>query len=145
MAVMLGAVLSCINNRFECEPVRGLWSVSAGELVPASGQDLPLASGQWYEIAGSALNDGLHERGEELLADEGEWRGTVTPLRVPSDLISLVEEIDAYQTAQDAAGGPYASESFGGYSYSRATDPATGLPMTWEAAFRSRLNRWRKL
>lgn len=144
MAVMLGAVLACVNNRFECEPVRGLWSVSAGELVPASGQDLPLASGQWCDVAGSALNDGLHQAGAGGLSDE-EFEGTVTPLRVPRELLDLVSEIDAYQTAQDAAGGPYASESFGGYSYSRATDPATGLPMTWEAAFRSRLNRWRKL
>lgn len=144
MAAMLGAVLACINNRFEAEPVRGLWSVSAGELVPASGQELPLADGQWCDVAGSALNDGLHQAGAGGLLDD-EFEGTVTPLRVPRELLDLVSEIEAWQAAQGAMGGPYASESFGGYSYSRATDPATGLPMTWEAAFRTRLSRWRKL
>lgn len=145
MAAMLGAVLACINNRFAGEPVRGRWSVStAGEIVPASGQDLPLASGQWCVIAGSALNDGLHQCGAGGLSPE-DFDGTVTPLRIPRDLLDLVGEIEAWQDAHGAAAGPYASESFGGYSYSRATDPATGMPMTWEAAFRSRLSRWRKL
>ena len=144
MAAMLGAVLASVNNRFAGEPVRGRWSVSGGELNPASGQALPLADGQWCDVAGSALNDGLHQAGAGGLSDE-EFEGTVTPLRVPRELLGLVSEIEAWQEAQGAAAGPYASESFGGYSYSRATDPATGLPMTWEAAFRSRLNRWRKL
>lgn len=144
MTVGVGDVLASVNNRFEGAPVKGLWSVSAGKLVPASGQELPLASGQWYVIAGSALNDGLHKRGAGGLADE-EFDGTVTPLRIPRDLLDLVEEIDAWEEGQAGASGPYASESFGGYSYSRATDPATGLPMTWQAVFRSRLNRWRKL
>lgn len=144
MAAMLGAVLASVNNRFAGEPVRGRWSVSGGEVVPASGQALPLADGQWCDVAGSALNDGLHRKGAGGLSDE-EFEGTVTPLRVPRELLDLVSEIEAWQEAQGAATGPYASESFGGYSYSRATDPATGLPMTWEAAFRPRLSRWRKL
>ena len=144
MAAMLGAVLASVNNRFAGRPVRGRWSVSGGELHPASGQALPLADGQWCDVAGSALNDGLHRQGAGGLSDE-DFEGAVTPLRVPRELLDLVSEIEAWQKAQEAAGGPYASESFGGYSYSRATDPATGLPMTWEAAFRSRLNRWRKL
>lgn len=144
MAAMLGAVLASVNNRFAGEPVRGRWSVSGGELNPASGQALPLADGQWCDVAGSALNDGLHQAGAGGLSDE-EFEGTVTPLRVPRELLDIVSEIEAWQAAQEAAAGPYASESFGGYSYSRATDPATGLPMTWEAAFRSRLNKWRKL
>lgn len=144
MAAMLGAVLASVNNRFAGEPVRGRWSVSGGELNPASGQALPLADGQWCDVAGSALNDGLHQAGAGGLSDE-EFEGTVTPLRVPRELLDIVSEIEAWQAAQGAAAGQYASESFGGYSYSRATDPATGLPMTWEAAFRSRLNKWRKL
>ncbi|MGN0076222.1 MAG: hypothetical protein ACI38Z_04530 [Parafannyhessea sp.] len=144
MSAMLGAVLASINNYFAGDPVRGRWAVAGGEVSPASGQALALEGGQWCIIAGSALNDGLHRQGAGGLADE-EFEGTVTPLRIPRDLLGLVAEIEAWQDAQDAAAGPYASESFGGYSYSRATDPATGLPMTWEAAFRSRLNRWRKL
>lgn len=144
MAAMLGAVLACIHNRFEGEPVRGRWSVStAGEIVPASGQDLPLASGQWCVIAGSALNDGLHQRGAGGLATE-DFEGTVTPLRIPRDLLDLVDEIEEWQDAH-GADATVASESFDGYSYSRATDPSTGLPATWQAVFRSRLSQWRKL
>ena len=39
---------------------------------------------------------------------------------------------------------PYTSESFGGYSYTKATD-ANGAPIGWQKAFASRLNKWRKL
>lgn len=144
MAAMLSAVLACIHNRFEGEPVRGRWSVStAGEIVPASGQDLPLASGQWCAIAGSALNDGLHQCGTGGLSPE-DFDGTVMPLRIPRDLLDLVDEIEAWQDAH-GADASVASESFDGYSYSRATDPSTGLPATWQAVFRSRLSQWRKL
>ena len=36
------------------------------------------------------------------------------------------------------------AESFGGYSYTKATD-ANGAPIGWHKAFASRLNEWRKL
>ena len=39
----------------------------------------------------------------------------------------------------------FTSESFGGYSYTKATDSATGQPATWETVFRSQLNPYRKL
>ena len=144
MTVGVGDVLASVNNRFEGAPVRGRFVVSGGEVRSDPPDALRLAAGQWCEIEGSSLNDGLHKRGDGGLVDES-FTGTVTPLRIPRDLLDLVEEIDAWEEGQAGASGPYASESFGGYSYSRATDPATGLPMTWQAAFRSRLNRWRKL
>ena len=40
--------------------------------------------------------------------------------------------------------GPYQSESFGGYSYTRVMG-ADGRPLTWRDQFKSRMDPWRKL
>ena len=42
------------------------------------------------------------------------------------------------------AESPYTSESFGDYSYTKATGES-GAPLTWRDVFASRLNAWRKL
>ena len=39
---------------------------------------------------------------------------------------------------------PYQSESFGGYSYTKAS-ASNGDQVDWKTVFRSRLNRWRKI
>ena len=113
-----------------------------------------LVKGQYLRIAGSMFNDGVWvlsesepEEGEEAelyidgLADET-FTGAVFGLVVPKDFVTIVAEISAYKTANPATA--YTSESFGGWSGSRATG-ANGLPVSWQGAFASRLNRWRKL
>ena len=42
----------------------------------------------------------------------------------------------------EVAASPFASESFGGYSYTKITS-ASGI--SWQSQFRARLNRWKKL
>jgi len=64
-------------------------------------------------------------------------------LALAQELAELVEEIE--QWCEKNPSGPYTSESFGGYSYTKATNHATGRPVTWQDAFRSALNQWRKL
>ena len=62
------------------------------------------------------------------------------------DLVREVEdEIDAW--CKEHAGeldGPYQSESFGGYSYTRVMG-ADGRPLTWRDQFKARMDPWRKL
>lgn len=113
--------------------------------IGEGGIDLPfLIPGQYYRICGSLLNDGLHKYQEDSLAAET-FDGTVWALAVPPAVIKLAEEIQDWQTKNgEAAAGPYASESFGGYSYTRATDPKTGGAVTWQTAFRSRLDPYRR-
>ena len=104
-----------------------------------------LANGQYFRICGSVFNDGLHQYPASDLKAET-FEGTVWALAVPQAVIELAAEIEAWQKKNgDASVSPYQSESFGGYSYSKATDSATGGSVTWQSAFRSRLNAWRKL
>ena len=114
--------------------------------IEDGGITLPfLANGQYFRIFGSVFNDGLHLYPASDLKAET-FEGTVWALAVPQAVIELAEEIDAWQKKNgDASVSPYQSESFGGYSYSKSTDSATGGAVTWQSAFRSRLNNYRKL
>lgn len=114
--------------------------------IEDGGITLPfLANGQYFRICGSVFNDGLHQYPASDLKSES-FDGTVWALAVPQAVIDLAEEIEAWETKNgEAASGIYQSESFGGYSYSKATDSASGGAVTWQTAFRIRLNAWRKL
>ena len=104
-----------------------------------------LANGQYFRICGSVFNDGLHQYPASDLKAET-FDGAVWALAVPQAVIDLTMEIETWETKNgDAAKSPFASESFGGYSYSKATDSASGGAVTWQSAFRSRLNNYRKL
>ena len=104
-----------------------------------------LANGQYFRICGSVFNDGLHQYPATDLKAET-FEGTVWALAVPQAVIDLAAEIEAWEKKNgDASVSPYQSESFGGYSYSKATDSASGGAVTWQSAFRSRLSAWRKL
>ena len=104
-----------------------------------------LANGQYFRICGSVFNDGLHQYPASDLKAET-FDGTVWALAVPQAVIDLAAEIEAWQKKNgDASVSPYQSESFGGYQYSKATDSASGGAVTWQSAFRSRMNAWRKI
>ena len=104
-----------------------------------------LANGQYFRICGSVFNDGLHQYPSGDLRNET-FDGTVWALAIPRSVIDLAVEIETWETKNgDASVSPYQSESFGGYSYSKATDSVSGGAVTWQTAFRSRLNAWRKL
>lgn len=144
-AATLEQVLYHIHNWFVRETI-------AVDRCEIAGGDLPadvasaLLPGQWYLIAGSYLNDGLHQRGADELQDET-FDGSVSLLAIPKALVQVAEEIAAWQEAYGrTADGPYTSESFGGYTYSLKSDAggAGGLS-GWQLAFRSRLNPWRKM
>ena len=139
---MLEQVLMNIRNWF---PVKG-GIYSSTFTIKDGGIALPfLANGQYFRICGSVFNDGLHQYPASDLKAET-FEGTVWALAVPRAVIELAEEIETWETKNgDASVSPYQSESFGGYSYSKATDSASGGAVTWQTAFRSRLNQWRKI
>lgn len=142
---MIGQICAEVKNYFVQRDVdihAGNYTIENGELSP-----IPFVRvGQYYRIVGSALNDGVYQRGDDdlQLADE-EFFGTVWSMRVPKDFLDLCDEIQAWQTANaESLSGPYQSESFGGYSYSRGTS-ANGGAWTWKDQFRNKLNAYRKL
>lgn len=136
---MLENVLTHIKNWFAVEIYGRTYTIKDSTM------ELPfLQNGQYYRICGSVFNDGLHKYGEDNLQNET-FTGTVWALAIPEAVVELAAEIEAWQTKNgEAAQSPFSSESFGGYSYSKATDSSTGRSVTWETAFRSRLNPWRK-
>ena len=136
---MLETVLQNLNNWFLVPD-----GVHAGEFTVQGGQlTLPfLQTGQYFRVVGSVFNDGLHQYPVADLTDET-FTGSVWALAVPKAVIELAEEIDAWQT-KNGDPGPFPSESFGGYSYSKATN-ASGMAVGWQDVFKSRLNDWRRI
>ena len=139
---MLEQVLTHLNNWFLVPGGihEGTYTIEDGGIT------LPfLQTNQYFRICGSVFNDGLHQYPASDLVSE-EFSGTVWALAIPQAVIDLALEIEAWQKKNgDASVSPYQSESFGGYSYSKATDSASGGAVTWQSAFRSRLNNYRKL
>lgn len=136
---MLETVLQNLNNWFLVPD-----GVHAGEFTVQGGQiTLPfLQTGQYFRVVGSVFNDGLHQYPVADLTDET-FTGSVWALAVPKAVIELAEEIDAWQT-KNGDPGPFTSESFGGYSYSKSTN-ASGMAVGWQDVFKSRLNDWRRI
>lgn len=145
-AATLEDVLEEIHNFFISEVVH----VTA---CPIEGGELPadvaahVKRGAWYAIEGSSQNDGLHLHPATDLTDET-FDGTVTTLAVPRTLLRLCEDIYAWKADYLAGRGKalqsgFASESFGGYTYSRKDFTSGGSG--WRQAFAQDLNRWRKI
>jgi hypothetical protein len=136
---MLERILRHLRNWFVVSVHSGKFTVENGSIT------LPfLQDGQYFRVCGSVFNDGVYKRGEEVLRDET-FNGEVWALAIPDGVLLLEQDITAWEEKHSAANGPYASESFGGYTYTKATDGKTGGSVTWEVAFRSRLNAWRKI
>ena len=139
---MLEQVLMNIRNWF---PVKG--GIHSGTFtIKDGGITLPfLADGQYFRICGSVFNDGLHQYNVLDLTDET-FNGTIWALSIPQPIIDLANEIQEWQDKNaDALSSPYSSESFGGYSYSKATNSATGGAETWQSHFKQQLSAWRKI
>ena len=134
---MLEKILAHLNNWFIVPGGihHGSYSVEGGEI------SLPfLQDGQFFRVMGSVFNDGLYQYPAANLTDE-QFDGTIWALAIPKRVMELSEEIAAWNSKQ--GDGVYTSESFDGYSYTKATD-GKGQPLTWEGHFRRELNEWRK-
>ena len=138
---MLTEICAEIRNYFEVPNGRhfGTFTISGGSIAPLDF----LQEGQYFRIVGSVFNDGVYKYPAASLTDEV-FEGAVWAMAVPPTLIALAAEIKAYNDSDAGKPSPYTSESFGGYSYTKATD-ANGAPIGWQKAFASRLNKWRKL
>lgn len=102
-----------------------------------------LQDGQYYRIVGSVFNDGVHQWPMPELVDET-FDGAVWAMSVPPAVLALCDEIKSFVDSDAAKPSPYTSESFGGYSYTKATD-ANGVAVSWQTAFARQLNKWRKI
>lgn len=136
---MLEEILRHLNNWFVVPGGvhAGTFTAEGGGIV------LPfLQNGQYFRIVGSLFNDGLYLYGGELQLTDETFTGSVWALAIPKALLSTVDEITAW-TAKNGDGGAYTSESFGGYSYSKATN-SRGVAAGWQDVFAARLAPWKK-
>lgn len=151
---MLQEVCEHIHNYFSVDRLTEHYTITDGTLSPAPA----LKDGQRFLIEGSVLNDGMytwHSDGTIKNDDDGAgaglvdeaFTGTVCGLAVPPKLISLTAEISDWVAAYGAAiNSPYQSESFGGYSYTKAAGAnGTSVATGWEDHFRRKLDRWRRV
>ena len=146
---MLTQICNEIRNYFSQDEDRfiGDFEIVDSKITPS----ISIQDGQYYRIVGSVFNDGVHKYGDtaDVLKDEPKFHGAVWLMRVPKDVIDLADEITAWQDKNgDALQSPYQSESFGGYSYTKASGSSangTGDAYSWKDAFASQLNRYRKI
>ena len=138
---MLTEICAELRNYFEVPNGRhfGKFEISGGSIAPFDF----LQEGQYFRIVGSVFNDGVHQYPASDLTDEV-FHGAVWSMAVPPAVIDLAAEIEEYNNSDAGKASPFAAESFGGYSYTKATD-ANGAPIGWQKAFASRLAQWRKL
>lgn len=136
---MLTEICKELRNWFtsENDKLIGTFKIEDGVIAPS----LHLHNNQYYRIIGSIFNDGVHESGEELI-DEGPFEGAVWLMRIPTDVLLLNTEITDYCDKYQFT--PYVSESFGGYSYSKAIGKS-GKAISWIDAFEDKLKLWRKI
>lgn len=142
---MIGQVCAEVKNYF-IQPDRdihaGTFEISGGSIEPLSF----LRDGQFYRIVGSYLNDGVYQRGvDDLALVDEEFDGAIWAMRVPRDFVELCKQIQIWEAENaKALSGPYQSESFAGYSYSKGSS-ASGGAYGWADQFRSKLNAYRRL
>ena len=147
---MLTELCQELRNWFERKKFFGTFTIENGQITVPDGS---LQNGQYFRIIGSVFNDGVHKyepesENAESLTDEV-FEGAIWAMAVPPSVVDLSERISAWVTTYgDSVSSPYSSESFGGYSYQKASsgqgNAASSNP-TWQSTFASELNRWRKI
>lgn len=138
---MLSELCKELRNWFEKEKIFGTFTITDGTIQIPDAQD-----GQYIRICGSVFNDGVYQYPVFNLKDET-FKGAVWLMAVPQDVISLSDDVDAWKTKYaDVMLSPYQSESFGGYSYTKASASTSGSAnVTWQGVFADRLSHWRKI
>lgn len=147
---MLELCMEC-RNFHKPDIYPGTYTITGGVMEPLP--DIPDSA--WIRIVGSTFNDGVYQYPAANLTDE-EFHGAIWLMHVPPDFVALLDDINDWEAANETAvasataeilAGPYASESFAGYTYTKKTSIGD-VAMTWDdprLGFSRRLARWRKV
>ena len=137
---MLNEVCAEIRNYFVKDIHNGTFEIVGGKITPLDF----IQENQYFRIVGSVFNDGVYKNTADLELTNEVFCGAVWSMAVPPSVVDLAAEIKAFNESDAGKPSPYTSESFGGYSYSKATDE-NGAPVGWKKVFASRLNQWRRI
>jgi len=150
---MLNEVCLEVNNFFNRNLPRliGDFTISGGRITDADFL-ANIKNNQYFRIVGSVFNDGVYQYSDSLELQDETFHGGLWLMAVPADFIKLVGEIEDWQEkngkADSAAMSPFQSESFGGYSYSKASggnSSGSSVVPTWQSVYASRLNHYRRI
>lgn len=149
---MLSELCQELKNWFDRgQPrIHGAFEISGGKITDTDFIDV-IKPNQYFRINGSVFNDGVYKYTDDLMLTDELFVGSIWLMAIPKEVIALSDEIDAWQAKYGAADSiamsPFNSESFGGYSYSKSAGGSSdgSNANTWQAAFSSRLNMWRKI
>lgn len=138
-------VLRYLNNYFFRFKETGKFIIKDNKVTGLKGKYL---KGQYLLIEGSTLNDGVIEIistvNDEIILEKPfneEFEGVIYSLAIPQAIINLVEEIDTWKMENKKT--DIISESFEGYSYTRAN--SNGQVATWKDVFKEELRGYRKI
>ena len=137
---MLTEVCAELRNYFVTEIRYEDFTISGGKIAPLDF----IQENQYFRIVGSVFNDGVYKYTADLVLTDEIFSGAVWSMAVPPSVIDLAAEIKKFNESDEAKPSAYNSESFGGYSYSKATDE-NGAPIGWKKVFASRLNKYRRI
>ena len=137
---MLTEVCAELRNYFVVKIHEGRFTINGGKIAPLDF----IQENQYFRIVGSVFNDGVYQNTADLVLTDENFSGSVWAMAVPPTLIALAEDIKKYNESDEAKPSAYTSESFGGYSYSTATDE-NGVAVGWKKVFASRLRPFRRI
>lgn len=139
---MLYEIMKRINNFFIVKSFKGTWAIEGGKIA------LPFVqTNQYILIQGSIFNDGVYKYTDDLALENETFDGVISGLAVPKSFLALADEIMEWQNKnKDIITSPYSSETFDGYSYSKASgNSAENGSKSWYKAFSDRLAMYRKV
>ena len=150
---MISELCRELRNWFDRDQphLHGAFEIKNGTIQDEDFTDI-IKTNQYFRITGSIFNDGVYKYTNELQLTDELFVGSVNLMAIPTEVLSLSAEIDAwkdkYLGLDSEAMSPFNSESFGGYSYSKSDAGNSGSGFgssSWQGVFASRLNKWRKI
>lgn len=122
------------------------FGISNGKITTDDFTDV-IQINQYFRIVGSVFNDGVYKYTNTLQLTDETFEGSIWLMAIPKAVLDLDKEIDDWITNYgEVAKSPFSSESFGGYSYSKSSSGSSGdSGVSWQSAFASKLNLWRKI
>ncbi len=127
----------------------GKFEIKDGKITPSDF----IKEGQYFRIVGSALNDGVYNNKNAVLnplynAPQNEtFEGAIWLMSVPYSVLKLVNDIEQFNADVEELkliDKGYASESFGGYSYTLSSSAPVHLQEREKMILRAK-SRWKKV
>ena len=138
-------VMKECRNFFETGYVKSDFTITGGVISPAA----LFPAGSYIAIENSAFYSGVYRvmqggvlEGIPVDAFNDRFTGRVWFLRPPAGFLELCRQIGEY--IEKAPKGAYQSESFGDYSYTRASGKSGGV-LTWQEHFGEELAQYRRM